>query len=96
MFARHSWYFRNALVRANYKNSMLGIDYDFQYLERFFSNLLLGQQHELKNCYLIIDAPDNWNITQEKKEKLGNDFDEIVEKLGKRAERLGKKLGKTE
>lgn len=94
MFARHSWYFRNALVRANYKNSKLGIDYDYQYLERFFSNLLLGQQHELKNRYLIIDAPDNWNITQEKKDKLGNDFDEIVEKLGKRAERLGKKLGK--
>lgn len=67
MFARHSWYFRNALVRANYKNSKLGVDYDFQYLERFFYNLLLGQQHELKNRYLIIDAPDNWNITQEKK-----------------------------
>lgn len=31
MFANHSWYFRNALVRANYKNSALGIDYDFQY-----------------------------------------------------------------
>lgn len=46
---------------------MLGIDYDYQYLERFFSNLLLGQQHELKNRFLIIDAPDNWNITQEKK-----------------------------
>ena len=27
LFARHSWYFRNALVRANYKNALLGIDY---------------------------------------------------------------------
>lgn len=65
LFAHHSWYFRNALVRANYKNSALGIDYDYQYLERFFRNLLLGELHELKNRYLIIDAPDRWNSTQE-------------------------------
>ena len=38
LFAHHSWYFRNALVRANYKNHKLGINYDFQYLERFFFN----------------------------------------------------------
>ncbi len=36
MFARHSWYFRNALVRTNYKNARLGIDYTPVYLERFF------------------------------------------------------------
>ena len=65
MFATHSWYFRNALVRANYKNSALGIDYSYQYLERFFGNLLLGQQHELKNRFLLINAPDNWSSTQE-------------------------------
>ncbi|MCQ2244952.1 MAG: Fic family protein [Bacteroidaceae bacterium] len=94
MFARHSWYFRNALVRANYKNSKLGVDYDFQYLERFFYNLLLGQQHELKNRYLIIEAPDNWNMTPKREDKLGKNFEEIAEKLGKRAQRLGKKLGK--
>lgn len=47
MFAHHSWYFRNALVRANYKNSALGIDYDYQYLELFFRNLLLGEDNEL-------------------------------------------------
>ena len=64
MFASHSWYFRNALVRANYKNSDLGVDYDYQYLERFFRNLLLGEDNELKNRYLIINAPDNWNTTQ--------------------------------
>lgn len=43
----------------------MGVDYDFQYLERFFRNLLLGEQNELKNRYLIINAPDNWNSTQE-------------------------------
>lgn len=99
MFAHHSWYFRNALVRANYKNSELGIDYDYQYLECFFFNLLLGEDNELKNRYLIIDAPDNWNITQETnkstQEKLGKELEYTLKKLGKRAEKLGKKLGKT-
>ena len=98
MFAYHSWYFRNALVRANYKNSDLGIDYDYQYLERFFFNLLLGDDNELKNRYLIINAPDNWNSTQENdgctQERLGKNIDDILEKLGKRADQLGKKLGK--
>ena len=68
MFANHSWYFRNALVRANYKNSALEIDYDTSYLEKFFQNLLLGTKHDLKNRYLVIDAPINWvseNDTQE-------------------------------
>jgi fido (protein-threonine AMPylation protein) len=44
LFAKHSWYFRNALVRANYKNAVKGIDYSPIYLERFFRNLLLGEQ----------------------------------------------------
>lgn len=57
MFANHSWYFRNALVRANYKNSALEIDYDTSYLEKFFQNLLLGTKHDLKNRYMVIDAP---------------------------------------
>ena len=43
MFAKHSWYFRNALVRANYHNVAKGIDYTPVYLERFFRNLLLGE-----------------------------------------------------
>ena len=44
LFADHSWYFRNALVRANYKNAQKGIDYTPIYLERFFRILLLGDQ----------------------------------------------------
>lgn len=57
MFASHSWYFRNALVRANYKNVKLDIDYDYSFLEKFFGNLLLGEKHELKNRYMLILAP---------------------------------------
>ena len=61
MFADFSWYFRNALVRANYKNSALDVDYDYSFLEKFFQNLLMGAKHELKNRYLVIEAPDSWS-----------------------------------
>lgn len=60
MFAQHSWYFRNALVRANYKNAVKGIDYSPVYLERFFRNLLLGEQWDLRNRYLHINPTDEW------------------------------------
>ena len=94
LFARHSWYFRNALVRANYKNSALGIDHDYQYLERFFRNLLMGERNELKNRYLIINAPDSWNGTQETTRQFGEDIETALERLGEKANRLGKRLGK--
>ena len=60
LFADHSWYFRNALVRANYKNAQKGIDYAPIYLERFFRNLLLGDQWDLRNRYLHIAPPAEW------------------------------------
>ena len=60
LFARHSWYFRNALVRANYRNAVQGIDYTPVYLERFFRNLLLGDQWDLRNRYLHIHASSEW------------------------------------
>lgn len=49
LFAKHSWYFRNALVRANYQNVQKGIKRNPEYLERFFRNLLMGEKNELKN-----------------------------------------------
>ena len=55
IFAQNSWYFRNALVRANYKNLKKGIQENPIYLERFFRNLLLGEQNELKNRYTHIE-----------------------------------------
>ena len=62
MFAKHSWYFRNALVRANYKSAVKGIDYSPVYLERFFRNLLLGEQWDLRNRYLHIHPTEEWRI----------------------------------
>ncbi len=60
MFAKHSWYFRNALVRANYRNIQKGIDYSPIYLVRFFRNLLLKDSWVLKDRYLHIRPTDDW------------------------------------
>lgn len=49
LFANNSWYFRNALVRANYVLVENGIHATMVYLNRFFGNLVLGQNHVLKN-----------------------------------------------
>ena len=62
LFANHSWYFRNALVRANYRNALKGIDYSPVYLERFFRNLLLGEQWDLRNRYLHIHPTPEWAV----------------------------------
>ena len=62
LFASHSWYFRNALVRANYHNVAKGIDYTPVYLERFFRNLLLGDGWELRNRYLHIHPTEEWKV----------------------------------
>lgn len=62
LFARHSWYFRNALARANYKNARLGIDYTTIYLERFFRNLLLGDKWDLRNRYLYVNVSEEWKV----------------------------------
>ncbi len=63
MFKTHSWYFRNALVRANYRNVAKGIEPTLEYLVLFFRNLLLGEANVLKNRYLHIrwheDKPQN-------------------------------------
>lgn len=58
-FEEHSWYFRNALVRANYNDWKHGIHATTKFLEMFFSNLLLGTDYELKNCYMHIDFTYN-------------------------------------
>ena len=55
IFAQNSWYFRNALVRANYKNLKAGIEENPVYLECFFRNLILGENNELKKRYTHID-----------------------------------------
>ncbi len=54
LFAQHSWYFRNALVRANYEDLPKGIYKTDTYLIRFLQNLLQKENHLLKNRELHI------------------------------------------
>ena len=63
LFADNSWYFRNALVRANYRNPQKGIQPDKSFLIKFFRNLLLGENNELKNRYMLIGYKDAESAT---------------------------------
>jgi fido (protein-threonine AMPylation protein)/predicted transcriptional regulator len=72
LFADNSWYFRNALVRANYADIQKGIFEDKTFLERFFRNLILDEQNELKNRYLIIGADLSTTEIIGDNEKIGD------------------------
>ena len=61
MFADHAWYFRNALVRANYQNLKLGVYRTTEYLERFLRNLLLNEDHTLSNRSMHIQRANGKN-----------------------------------
>ena len=54
VFKDHSWYFRNALVRNNYRNYSKGVSATSVYLEKFFRNLLFGEQNQLSNRVMHI------------------------------------------
>ena len=58
LFSMHSWYFRNALVRANYQNIAKGIQRDTRFLVQFFRNLLMGEKNELRNRYMLVNPPE--------------------------------------
>lgn len=60
-FAKNSWYFRNSLVRANYKNFEENVFEDTSFLEKFFYNLLTNANYELKNRYTHINNVKNTN-----------------------------------
>lgn len=54
MFKEHSWYFRNALVRASYKG--LNISPTTEFVERFLRNVILGENNELRNRDMLVGA----------------------------------------
>ena len=58
LFAEHSRYFRNALVRANYEDLSKGIHKTNKYLIHFLSNLLLKDNNSLKNCEMYVHYID--------------------------------------
>ena len=100
IFAKHSWYFRNALVRANYRNIQKGIDYSPIYLVRFFRNLLLKDGWVLKNRYLHIRPTDDWKEqprigTPQVPRKLSSSTPQVPHKFSQHVETLVKCMGDT-
>ena len=59
LFADNSWYFRNALIRANYRNVRKEVEPDMRFLNLFFRNLMMGENHELKNGFVAPLYPNN-------------------------------------
>jgi len=72
LFAEHSWYFRNALVRAHYEDLSKGIYKTERYLIHFLSNLLLGENHSLKNREMHVQYIDTVK-TQNDTVRIEND-----------------------
>ena len=94
MFAQHSWYFRNALVRANYRNIQKGIEYSPVYLVRFFRNLLLKDGWVLKNRYLHIRPTDDWKVQPNLKDcHYNNTLQKVDRKGGQKSESVDRKGG---
>ncbi len=84
LFEEHSWYFRNALVRANYKNVAKGISQDVHFLELFFRNLLMGEKNKLKNRYLLVNPPEEWRQPTEAgqvQDKYRTSTEQVQDKL---------------
>ncbi len=86
LFEKHSWYFRNAIIRANHENLSKSIQPTKKYLINFLSNLLLGKNHILKNREMHIYYNDTVKIENDTifnmiKENNKITISEIAEKL---------------
>ena len=80
IFAENAWYFRNALVRANYTNLQKGIYETTEYLEAFLRNLLLNEKNELHNRDLHISG-----LLNEEKVDIGDtkvDIESVLSEKG--------------
>ena len=86
MFAEHSWYFRNALVRANYKNHTKNIHATNEFLMRFLGNLLFNENHSLKNREIHVNFVDTVNDLVKK------DTEKSSEKNQKGSEKSSEKI----
>ena len=94
-YKKYSWYFRNALVRANYRNINKDIEYSPIYLVRFFRNLLLGESWVLKNRYLHIDPTDEWKVQPRlaTPQAPHTPHQKVDRKGGQKTEKVGRKGG---
>ena len=80
IFAKNAWYFRNAMVRANYNNLKKGVHETTEYLELFLKNLLLGEKNRLQNRTMHISGAlkqDSEPVKQDFK-AVKQDFDKLT------------------
>lgn len=87
IFAKNAWYFRNAMVRANYNNLQKGVHETTEFLELFLRNLLLGESNPLQNRTMHINGEPKQNSKSVKQDfeavkqdsiDLKQDFDRLT------------------
>ncbi|SDB65084.1 Fic family protein [Butyrivibrio sp. INlla16] len=79
IFAENAWYFRNALVRANYNDYSKGVHATTEYLESFMRNLLLGEHNELHNRNMHISGYFEKQDIEKAKQDIGDKKQDIEE-----------------
>ncbi len=90
VFAKNAWYFRNALVRANFRFVAKGINDDKSYLILFLRNLLLSEHNVLRNRDLRISIdkendeplPRDLRVVELIKANPKISIDELANKIG--------------
>lgn len=93
IFGQNAWYFRNALVRANYNNREKGIVQTTEYIEKFLENLLLDKKHKLQNRSMHISGV----LSKKRKVDIENEKTNIqrrkadIEKIKKKLHGLAEK-----
>lgn len=80
IFAKNAWYFRNAMVRANYNNLQKGVHETTEYLELFLRNLLLGEKNPLQNRTMHISGELKKQYIDPQKQYIG-DKKQYIEKM---------------
>lgn len=81
IFAKNAWYFRNAMVRANYTNLQKGVHETTEFLELFLRNLLLNEHHPLLNRTMHISGALKKQDIESKKQDIQDkkqDIEQIV------------------
>ena len=79
LFEQNSQYFRNALVRANYQNLEKDIPYTMEYLNRFFGNLLLGENNILDSKEMRIPEKTTQKTAQKTTQKTEKTTQKILD-----------------
>ena len=87
IFAKNAWYFRNAMVRANYTNVKKGIHETTEYLERFLRNLLLDEKNPLQNRTMHISGALMGNTKNDPINTIDDPINDPI-KLSEREEEL--------